>query len=219
MPQRLFPFALTSNRRDPQVAQPWLVHQVPQPRAAPLARLDDQAGADHGPLRRGGGCRVHPSLAWFAWMVARVERMVRGGIIADQVGYGKTAISIGAVLASQIQWPKKGVKPSDTCRAVPTKATLVLAPSQLLRQWPREVEKFSQKGKLKVVVIRTVADITHLTVKEVQEADVVICATTVLRSPAYFERLARLAEQPPPDCKSTTSGRQFADCTARRWMR
>jgi SNF2 family DNA or RNA helicase len=67
---------------------------------------------------------------------------------------------------------------------VPTKATLVLAPSQLLRQWPREVEKFSQKGKLKTIVIRTVADITHLTVKEVQEADVVICATTVLRSPA-----------------------------------
>ena len=107
---------------------------------------------------------------------------------------------------------QEGVKPSDTCRAVPTKATLVLAPSQLLRQWPREVEKFSQKGKLKVVVIGTVADITHLTVKEVQEADVVICATTVLRSPAYFERLARLAGcNRLPDCKSTTSGRQFAD--------
>ena len=26
---------------------------------------------------------------------ARVKRMVRGGIIADQVGYGKTAITIG----------------------------------------------------------------------------------------------------------------------------
>ena len=37
-------------------------------------------------------------------------------------------------------------------RAIPTKATLVLAPSQLLRQWPREVEKFSQPGKLKKVI-------------------------------------------------------------------
>ena len=45
-------------------AAPGLVHQVPPaPRAAPLARLDDTAGADHGSLYRGGGCRVCPSLA------------------------------------------------------------------------------------------------------------------------------------------------------------
>ena len=65
-----------------------------------------------------------------------------------------------------------------------------------------EVEKFSDNGRLKVVVIRTVADITHLTVKEVQEADVVIAATSVLRSPLYFERLSRLAGASSlPPCK------------------
>ena len=93
------------------------------------------------------------------------------------MGYGKTAITIGAILASEIQWPKppamvgtgKDAVPAPV-RAIPTKATLVLAPSQLLRQWPREVEKFSENGRLNVVVIRTVSDITHLTVKEVQEA-------------------------------------------------
>ena len=61
------------------------------------------------------------------------------------------------------------------------------------------------------MVIRTVADITHLTVAEVQEADVVICATSVLRSPLYFERLARLAGVASlPNCKATGAGRHFA---------
>ena len=213
--EALPPFALTSNRRDPQVAQPpgWSTKYPLRPeQLRSLGWMIRQEQTTVPFVEEEVAESILPSLGLRMDGRARVERMVRGGIIADQVGYGKTAISIGAVLASQIQWPKKGVKPSDTCRAVPTKATLVLAPSQLLRQWPREVEKFSQKGKLKVVVIRTVADITHLTVKEVQEADVVICATTVLRSPAYFERLARLAGcNRLPDCKSTTSGRQFAD--------
>ena len=144
---------------------------------------------------------------------ARVQRLVRGGIIADQVGYGKTAITIGCIMSNQIQWPKPaatGAK-AKPVSSIPTKATLVLAPSQLLRQWPREVEKFSKRGKLNVVVIRTVADITHLTVAEVQEADVVICATSVLRSPLYFERLARLAGVASlPNCKATGAGRHFA---------
>jgi len=213
--EALSAFALTSNRRDPQVAQPpgWSTKYPLRPeQLRSLGWMIRQEQTTVPFVEEEVAESVLPSLGLRMDGRARVERMVRGGIIADQVGYGKTAISIGAVLASQIAWPKKGAAPSDTVRAVPTKATLVLAPSQLLRQWPREVEKFSQKGKLKTIVIRTVADITHLTVKEVQEADVVICATTVLRSPAYFERLARLAGcNRLPDCKSTTSGRQFAD--------
>ncbi|EEH52499.1 SNF2 super family [Micromonas pusilla CCMP1545] len=153
---------------------------------------------------------VHPALGLRMDGRARVERLVRGGIIADQVGYGKTAITIGAILASEIKFPLPNAM-AKPVNAIPTKATLVLAPSQLLKQWPREVEKFSAEGRLVTLVIRTVADISHYTVQDFQRADVVICATSVLRSPLYFERLARLAGVASlPQCKAAGAGRHFA---------
>ena len=198
----LAPFKLTSNRRDPKAVQPpgWNVKKFPL-RPEQLRSLHwmlERENAEQAPfVEEEVAESVLPALGLRMDGRARVRRLVRGGIIADQVGYGKTAITIGAILANQIKWPLPGAlgtpaKPTPV-RAIPTKATLVLAPSQLLRQWPREVEKFSQPGKLKKVIIRTVADITHLTVADIQDADVVICATSVLRSPLYFERLARLA--------------------------
>ena len=140
-----------------------------------------------------------------------VKKMVRGGIVADQVGYGKTAISIGAILANQIPFPsEKESAVLEPVRAIPTRATLVVVPSQLMRQWPREVEKFSEKGALKTVVVKTVADMSALTAKSVMNADVVIVATSVFRSKLYFDRLAKLAgTKMMPDPKSGAQGRHF----------
>ena len=140
-----------------------------------------------------------------------VKKTVRGGIVADQVGYGKTAISIGAILANQIPFPsEKESAVLKPVRAIPTRATLVVVPSQLMRQWPREVEKFSEKGALKTVVVKTVADMTALTAKCVMNADVVIVATSVFRSKLYFDRLAKLAgTKTMPDPKSGAQGRHF----------
>ena len=216
----LAPFELMSNRRDPKAAQPpgWNVKKFPL-RPEQLRSLhwmlEREADNQEPFVEEEVAESVLPALGLRMDGRARVQRLVRGGIIADQVGYGKTAITIGAILANQIKWPLPNTFGTAAnpvpVKAIPTKATLVLAPSQLLRQWPREVEKFSQEGKLNIVVIRTVADITHLTVAEVQDADVVICATSVLRSPLYFERLARLAGAGRmPDCKSTNAGRHFA---------
>jgi hypothetical protein len=39
-------------------------------------------------------------------------------------------------------------------RSIPTKATLIVVPSQLMGQWPQEVKKFTGKS-LKVVTIKT----------------------------------------------------------------
>ena len=80
--------------------------------------------------------------------------------------------------------PREVPTPLPPLRAeafVPLKATLVLAPSHLLKQWPREVEKFSG-GALKTIIIHTMSDINKLTIKELQKADVVVCAITLLRN-------------------------------------
>jgi SNF2 family DNA or RNA helicase len=61
----------------------------------------------------------------------------RGGCLADEVGTGKTATSIGLVLSGQ-----EG-NGGDT---------LVVAPKHLIPQWKMEVEKFATSDVLQVIV-------------------------------------------------------------------
>ena len=115
-----------------------------------------------------------------------------GGIVADQVGYGKTAITLGLIdSASKINGPSPAMKPSLSSSKIPTRATLVIIPQHLGGQWPKEVKKFCGSSK-KVVELRTVNDFNSLTVKAIIDADIVIANFTVLSGDKYAERLARL---------------------------
>jgi hypothetical protein len=184
-----------------------LVEQTPAEAAEPLGlksnRRDPESGA-FAPLRP----EQRRSLTWMlaqelplgfeeeeveeevglGWQLeARASRNIvaRGGVLADQVGYGKTVITIGLITAA----PPIPVPP--TTQRIPTKATLVFAPAHLLDQWPSEVQGFNPR--LKVVVVKTMATLGALTVAQVQAADVVIVAISVLRSDLYFERMLALA--------------------------
>ena len=131
--------------------------EVPAPSASSSARCTGCSPhvASEEPWLEVGGGRGRRSHAMVRMDGrANLLRLAAACIIADQVGYGKTAITIGCIMSNQIQWPKPAATSAARWRArpasIPTKATLVHAPSQLLRQWPREVEKFSKRGKLNV---------------------------------------------------------------------
>lgn len=139
-----------------------------------------------------------PNLNWRA--EARVQRpvLVRGGIVADEVGYGKTAISLGLIsAATEVNGP-----PPDAPQAIAethfkTKATLIVIPGHLMSQWPREIRKFLG-NKVKVVELRTMLQFNKCTVKDFLEADIVLVNFTVLSGDKYFTRLARFSGQPAP---------------------
>ncbi|GMI05451.1 hypothetical protein TrVE_jg4580 [Triparma verrucosa] len=125
----------------------------------------------------------------------RVKRpvLVRGGIVADQVGYGKTAITLGLIdAAEEVNGPAPKFPTAVQKASVFTKATLVVVPSHLMGQWPKEVAKFTGKSKV-VIVIKDMSSFNNLTVKEVQDADIVVVNFTVLAGDKYHERLARLS--------------------------
>ena len=109
---------------------------------------------------------VLPALKWRLESRASVPHIVRGGVLADEVGYGKTVITIALIDSA----PRVASTPPPPLRAdgyLPLKATLVLAPSHLLKQWPREVQKFAG-GALKCITIATMADVNKLTIKELR---------------------------------------------------
>jgi len=74
-----------------------------------------------------------------AWMISREKAKdgLRGGLLADKMGYGKTSTSIGLLSLSQ-------QRPQETCPAgyVPAKGTLIICPPRLVQQWEEEFVKF-----------------------------------------------------------------------------
>lgn len=70
-------------------------------------------------------------LGWHAEAKATREVSVRGGVLADEVGYGKTAITVG-LISAQLD---KIELPEETDR-IPIKATLIVIPGVSCRFQP-----------------------------------------------------------------------------------
>ena len=64
---------------------------------------------------------------------------IKGGILGDQVGYGKTAITLAMIDSSRIADTDLPSIASAGSR-IPTKCTLIVVPSHLPNQWALEVK-------------------------------------------------------------------------------
>ena len=78
---------------------------------------------------------------WNVEVGVTINTPVRGGILADKIGYGKTATTIG-LIATDLK--NKSFQKPEGCPSYlkVTSATLIFAPSHLLRQWADEFDKF-----------------------------------------------------------------------------
>ncbi|EWC46566.1 hypothetical protein DRE_04289 [Drechslerella stenobrocha 248] len=131
---------------------------------------------------------LHSQLSWKAAVKASRPNGARGGVLADAVGYGKTAIILGLLAHAKDSY----VQPSNPCGRIPLKATLVIVPGHLSNQWESEIRKFT--GSLfKVINIKTVNNLISCSIKTMMEADVVIVAASLFKSNAYLQRLAEFS--------------------------
>ena len=73
------------------------------------------------------------------WMLSQEEQDgLKGGVLGDKMGYGKTATTIGLISLDK----SKPDIPLPVVDCVPTRATLILCPPRLQQQWEDEIIKF-----------------------------------------------------------------------------
>ncbi|CAG9575087.1 putative DNA repair protein [Leishmania major strain Friedlin] len=122
------------------------------------------------------------------WMVRQeVESPVKGGILADEMGMGKTIQTVGMMLAHRINGP-----------------TLVVCPVSSMLQWEAEIKEHVVPGSLSVVVVyRT----TKVTKEELESADVVLTTYPMLEQ--AWRALISEIKVPCPYCELLFIPRQL----------
>jgi DNA repair protein RAD16 len=95
---------------------------------------------------------------WLAWALEQEESSTRGGILADEMGMGKTIQAIALVLAKrelhQNLFEFNGPSPfsGSSSDLAGIKATLVVCPVVAVTQWVNEIDRYTTKGSTKVLV-------------------------------------------------------------------
>ena len=107
---------------------------------------------------------------------------LKGGILADEMGLGKTITSVG-LIASHPQTQNLSIIDPDNKR-YNTKATLIICPSHLTKQWAKELEKGSPA--LKKISILTKVNHERTSFQDIINSDVVIVSIQFLINFKYY---------------------------------
>ncbi|KAH9951203.1 hypothetical protein B0H21DRAFT_888547 [Amylocystis lapponica] len=190
----LLKFKISSNREDEEHSQP-PSFRIPLRREQlrSLTWMLEREAADAAPfVEEEISEAVLEPLGWRAEGRAQRPVHIRGGVLADEVGYGKTAITLGLIDCAAKSVKKEFNRIDDMKGKIPTKATLVVVPPHLIRQWASEVEKFTGK-RFKVISLISASSINTLTIEKVQEADIIVVASNLFQSTVYLDNLQAIA--------------------------
>lgn len=100
------------------------------------------------------------SLSWF---LKQEESKFNGGILADEMGMGKTLQMISLLVTKPL-----------------AKSTLIICPVVALYQWKEEIEKYTRQDSLKILIFHGTGKVTDS--KELLENDVILTSYAVVES-------------------------------------
>lgn len=133
-------------------------------------------------------------LGWRAEARVRRARIVKGGVLADEVGYGKTAIILALIDKMMREAKEHAITPCTGC--IPLRATLIVVPKTLTTQWANQVKKFFDESKFNVVVLEDMTHLNKTSIGMLQSADIVIASWSLFTGATYLERLSAFSALP-----------------------
>ena len=111
----------------------------------------------------------------------------RGGVLSDATGSGKTAVVLKVICESLKSRP-----PCAAPQVLTSDASLVVVPAHLYYQWCDEIAKFTHG--LTVVTLGCRDSLQRATLRDLVDADVVVCSSHIPRSGRYATLLASYVE-------------------------
>jgi site-specific DNA-cytosine methylase len=118
--------------------------------------------------------------SWVLEAKATRETDLKGGVLADVMGGGKTATTIALIAQSCEKNRAFQVEQVESDPSV-SAATLVVVPPHLTTSWEDEVKKFT-KDRLNMIVINEIDDLLEITRQDLCEADIVVVSMAILIS-------------------------------------
>lgn len=93
---------------------------------------------------------------WLAWALAQEASVSRGGILADEMGMGKTIQAISLVLTARRLRPPEHHSVSSSSNSSVGRpkvgCTLVVCPVVAVIQWTEEIERHTESGSVRVLI-------------------------------------------------------------------
>ncbi|KAJ5151239.1 uncharacterized protein N7482_010491 [Penicillium canariense] len=152
-----------------------------------------------------------PLMSWRAEVKVSMPRVVRGGVLCDEVGYGKTAIILAVIDAQYEQDSHRLHHAPQIHGLVATKATLLVVPFSVYKQWADEIGKFLGT-KYKVLSFSTTHQFSKISVKQIREADIILVPWSLFNSPVYYRAMQYFTGTPKvPDRPGRSFDSWFKD--------
>ncbi|ROT41212.1 hypothetical protein SODALDRAFT_349258 [Sodiomyces alkalinus F11] len=161
----------------------------PDQRKAVLWMVQQESPATCFVERETAECLVSDTMRMRAH--AEATNHARGGVLAHDVGYGKTVVTLGLIDYQKLKNPHGSVEERLNWTQhghQHLKASLIICPPQIVRQWESEAKKFLGKG-WKIVTIQSATKILRASL---ERADIVIVSSSVIEDLKSLRKLAFL---------------------------
>jgi SWI/SNF-related matrix-associated actin-dependent regulator of chromatin subfamily A3 len=118
---------------------------------------------------------------------------IRGGILTDMIGSGKTCTSLALIMSdvNNAKLPHDILMDSlDKTLFFKSRATLIITPNTISQQWLQEIQKFILVKQLKIVFVTNMREFKKVKLNDLLQADIVLSTDSFLGSKRYADEVS-----------------------------